>query len=94
MALNREEKSILYAYENGTLEAIAQEKARRNEVGFTHNWTTEQHLERLTKKAKELAEAQILESAKPQARHRATYNTGLGYYGTRRDAVKGFDGIE
>jgi len=57
-ALNREEQAIVYAFENGTLLEIAENKARINSQGFTHNWTVEQHLERLEKKAAELIASQ------------------------------------
>jgi len=54
MALNREEKSILWAAEQGTLLQIAEDRARMNLPGFTHGWTVAQHLERLQQKAAEL----------------------------------------
>jgi glycogen synthase len=97
--MNRTEQSILAAYKNGTLGEIAAEKARRNESGFTFGWTTEQHLERITKKALELVAAE--ENAAKEAagnkytnRQPRTYNTGMGYWGTKKDAARGFDGIE
>jgi hypothetical protein len=54
MAHNREEQSILFAYENGTINEIAVQMARRNEQNFKYNWTVEQHEEALIKKAKSL----------------------------------------
>lgn len=93
--MNREEQSIVHAYETGKIAELAAEKARRNERNFTFNWTVEQHTEALNKKATELIAA---DSAKnqPAARPNSnkTYNTGLGYYGTAKDAARGFDGIE
>lgn len=92
--MNREEQSIVYAYENGTISQIAKERARRNEQGFTYNWTSEQHETALIQKAKSLiAEQTPVQQTKPQPSPR-TYNTGFGYYGTAKDAAKGFDGIE
>lgn len=64
MALNREQQSILFAAENGTLENVAAEKARRNEAGWQQDWTIEQHLEYLQKKAAELKAEVAKEAAK------------------------------
>lgn len=89
--MNREEQAILAAYENGTIRSMAEEAARRNEFGFKQGWTVEQHEEWMINKAMSLA-SEI--TAKSQPKQPRVYNTGLGYYGTAKDAAKGFDGIE
>jgi len=73
--LNKEQQSILAAYQNGTLERIAELYTRINERGFTYNWTFEQHLERLTKQAQEIVSEQSTIST-PTAK--APYYTRLG----------------
>lgn len=102
MTLNREQTRIIEAYEAGTLQQLAAEKARRNEQGFTFGWSSEQHLERLTKIAEDLISQQAAEEAKKQQQPATKFNqprkgwsnTNCGYYGTKRDAARGFDGIE
>jgi len=94
MALNREEQSILFKFENGGLGKLAIEYARINEQGFKHNWTVEQHEAALVAKANELQASQTPKVAPKPAAQAGTFNTGLGYYGTKKDAARGFDGIE
>lgn len=90
MKLNREQQSILYAAENGTLENIAKEKARRNEAGWQEGWTEEQHLAYLQKKAIEL-KAEVEAEAAAEAKKRGF--SGRATFANYRDAdnaLKGF----
>ena len=92
--MNREEKAIVAAFQNGTINAIAAEYARCNERGFKYNWTVEQHETDLTQKAQSLLTECAPAANTAKAAPAKTFNTGFGYYGTARDAARGFDGIE
>ena len=70
--MNREEQTMLNAYQNGTIDTLAAEYARINPRGFKYNWTVEQHAAWLTQKAQSLA----TENQQPA---RASLNTRLGH---------------
>lgn len=89
---NREEQGIVSDYQNGKITERAVEYARRNEQGFKHNWTVAQHEAALIAKAESLIAAS--EPANNKQSNGRTYNTGYGFYGTAKDAARGFDGIE
>lgn len=91
---NREEQGIVSDYQNGKISERAAECARRNEQGFKHNWTVEQHEAALIAKAISLIAASTPAAKSPSGQNRGTYNTGCGFYGTAKDAARGFDGIE
>lgn len=88
MKLNREQQSILYAAENGTLENIAKEKARRNEAGWQEGWTVEQHLAYLEKKAAEL-KAELEAEAVAEAKKKGF--SGRAVFANYRDADKALE---
>ena len=69
--MNNEEKTIVAAFQNGTIKTLAAEYARRNERGFKYGWTVEQHEASLIQKAQSLA-AEVAPVA-------ASFNTCLGY---------------
>ena len=70
--MNNEEKSILAAYKNGTINTLASEYARRNERGFKYNWTVDQHEAALIQKAQSLT----TENQEPK---KASFSTRIGH---------------
>lgn len=97
--------SIEIAIENKTTEALIQDWAEtdyrmsngKNE--FKGAWTMEQHIEfcrgEVSKVESEMSKPKV-EAKKTfdTSKSNKWYNTGCGYYGTARDAKRGFDGIE
>ena len=96
--MNKEEQAIVDQYNAGTLRERAENAARRNEQGFKEGWTVEQHEAWFIAKAVSLIQDQQTVEAKqvkqPSSNSARVYNTGFGYYGTAKDAARGFDGIE
>ena len=96
--MNKEEQAIVDQYNAGTLRERAENAARRNEQGFKEGWTVEQHEAWFIAKAvsliQEASEAKPASVKQPSINSARVYNTGFGYYGTAKDAARGFDGIE
>ncbi len=81
MKLNLEQRAILEAAENGNLETIAAEKARRNERGFTFGWTADQHLARFQAQVAEW-KAEMVKEAQQNIRPSATFQSRRPMPGT------------
>jgi hypothetical protein len=81
---NREEQAIVSDYQAGKIKERAAECARRNEQGFKHNWTVEQHESALIAKAESLLAAATAET---MAKTNSSKN-GRATFANYRDADK------